>query len=1016
MTLRRKNKMNLQDLILTLNGFWAKKNCIIYQPYHTEVGAGTSNPATFLRVLGPEPWWVAYVEPSIRPADGRYGENPNRLQHYYQYQVILKPSPANVQDLFLQSLESLGLDLKVHDFRFVEDNWASPSLGAWGLGWEAWLDGMEVLQFTYFQECGGVKLNVRACELTYGVERIAMYLQDVDSIFDLKWNSAGVTYRDVFFESEVEFCKYNFELADTELLFRMFEMWENDAARLLEMGVVVPAYDHCLRMSHLFNLLDARNAFSAAERGRYLLRCRRVTERCAKGFVEQRAGLRHPMARLWKQFVKDEVLPAEPAAGGGVEKSADLLIEIGAEEIPPCDIAAVREQAAPLISSILDDLRIAHGEIKIYSTPRRIAALVADAAGAQQSFEEEVRGPRVNPKDAGEIPTAARKFAESRGCDPAGLVVKEQKNAEYFFLTVKHAGKTLDELMPEILKRFIGGFRFVKAMGWEDSTVAFSRPVRWLVALHGGRVIPAKWVFTEASEGVSERYITTGRLSYGHRRLAGNPVEIGSAADYLKKLRGADAIADRDERMSMLKDSIEGICKKKGLTVAEDCDDLYDEVCDLVEYPEPILCSIPEKTRSLPDEIIITPMKVHQRYFPLRERDGKLSGNFFAVANGRHSEEAKKVIRGGNEKVLNARLRDALYFWLADTKTPLAAHAKALDRIVFHEKLGTVRDKVERLKALYGKMGKRLPPVPADKMETTLELMKADLATQMVFEFTSLEGVVGMLYARHEGLDEEIIRAIYEHKLPKSAGGAMPDGTLGAVAGVLDRIDTLAGYMGVGVRLSGSSDPFGLRRNGLTLLSLLDSGDFDVDLEELAAAAAEGYGGIIKDMEKTLKDTQALLKDRLVILAREKGFAHDYVAAVLDAHGRRPRRFFQCLEVLSGADVQVVQDVAEQAKRIARILKNPAGSVREELLEEVERELFALAAGPAVEARVLAEKGEYGGALAMMHSWTPVVAVYFEKVMVNHEDPAIRGNRHALVKIVLDAFSALADFTKIEKK
>ncbi|MCC6488539.1 MAG: glycine--tRNA ligase subunit alpha, partial [Candidatus Hydrogenedentes bacterium] len=325
--------MYMQDVLQTLNNFWSSRGCLLWQPYHTEVGAGTSNPATFLRVLGPEPWWVAYTEPSARPTDGRYGENPNRLQHYYQYQVILKPSPPNVQELFLESLEALGLNLKLHDFRFVEDNWQSPSLGAWGLGWEAWLDGMEVLQFTYFQECGGIKLDVRACELTYGIERIAMYLQGVENVYDLQWAPNGVTYRDIFHAQEVEYCKYNFETADIARLLQVFDIWEGEGLRLLDLDLILPAYDHCLRMSHLFNVLDARGAFSVSERGRFLLRCRAVAERCAKGFLAQREAMGYPMLRH-PSPVTYEVVPPESPETSSYQEIDTLLIEVGVEELP----------------------------------------------------------------------------------------------------------------------------------------------------------------------------------------------------------------------------------------------------------------------------------------------------------------------------------------------------------------------------------------------------------------------------------------------------------------------------------------------------------------------------------------------------------------------------------------------------------------------------------------------------------------------------------------------------------
>ena len=278
--------MYFQDIIISLQTYWAKNGCVIYQPYDMEKGAGTFNPATFLRVLGPEPWRVAYVEPSRRPSDGRYGENPNRLQHYYQFQVILKPSPDDIQDIYLDSLKKLGIDPLKHDIRFVEDDWESPTLGAWGLGWEVWLDGMEITQFTYFQQAGGIELKPVSGELTYGIERIAMYLQGVDSIFDIEWTK-GIRYGNIHHRDEVEFSFYNFQDADTDMLFKLFDMYENEAIRLIEKDLVLPAYDYCLKTSHTFNLLDARGAISVAERTRFIGRVRDIARGCAEGYLKK---------------------------------------------------------------------------------------------------------------------------------------------------------------------------------------------------------------------------------------------------------------------------------------------------------------------------------------------------------------------------------------------------------------------------------------------------------------------------------------------------------------------------------------------------------------------------------------------------------------------------------------------------------------------------------------------------------------------------------------------------------
>ena len=291
--------LTFQELILALQRFWADRGCVIQQPYDLEVGAGTFNPATTMRCLGPEPWRVAYVQPSRRPTDGRYGENPNRLQHYYQYQVLLKPSPLDVQDIYLDSLRGFGIDPLDHDIRFVEDDWESPTLGAWGIGWEVWLDGMEVTQFTYFQQAGGIDLSPISVEITYGLERIAMYLQEVDNVYDLAWNDQ-IKYGHVHHQSEVEFSKYNFELADVDMLFKAFDMAEAESRRVSREGLVLPAYDYCLKCSHLFNLLDARGAISVAERTRFIARVRNLARAAAELYVAQRAEMGYPMKGCWE--------------------------------------------------------------------------------------------------------------------------------------------------------------------------------------------------------------------------------------------------------------------------------------------------------------------------------------------------------------------------------------------------------------------------------------------------------------------------------------------------------------------------------------------------------------------------------------------------------------------------------------------------------------------------------------------------------------------------------------------
>ena len=293
--------MYFQDVILSMQKYWSDQGCLLLQPYDIEVGAGTFHPATFLKSLGPEPWKVAYVQPSRRPTDGRYGENPNRLQHYYQFQVIMKPSPSDIQEKYLQSLKILGIEPLDHDIRFVEDDWESPTLGASGLGWEVWLDGMEITQFTYFQQIGSIPLHPVSVEITYGLERISMYLQEIDNVFDLKWNKT-TTYRDVHHQQEVEQSTYNFEKADVKMLLDLFNKYENEAKQVIKDAMVLPAYEYCLKCSSTFNLLDARGAISVTERTGYIARIRNIARSCAKAYLKQRKDLGFPLLKNSKHI------------------------------------------------------------------------------------------------------------------------------------------------------------------------------------------------------------------------------------------------------------------------------------------------------------------------------------------------------------------------------------------------------------------------------------------------------------------------------------------------------------------------------------------------------------------------------------------------------------------------------------------------------------------------------------------------------------------------------------------
>jgi glycyl-tRNA synthetase len=382
---------SLQTIILQLQDFWAQKGCLITQPYYTQVGAGTMNPNTFLRVLGPEPWNVAYVEPSVRPDDGRYGENPNRFHQHTQFQVVLKPDPGNPVELYLESLKAIGVDPRQHDIRLVEDNWEQPAISAWGLGWEVWLDGQEITQFTYFQQVGGVTLDPVSVEITYGLERILIALNNAPAIWDELWGP-GVTYGEVRRREEYEHSKYYFEIGDVTRLRQMYDLYLAEAQACLEKGLVAPAHDYVLKCSHTFNALDCRGAIGVTERQAYYAQMRSMARQVAERYLEQRKELEYPLLKTQSQ----PQAASTASISVIVQGPSSFLLEIGVEELPVSDLSSALEQLKSSVPALLADLHLEHGPITVLGTPRRLAVLVDSLAPHQPDREEHLRGPAAN--------------------------------------------------------------------------------------------------------------------------------------------------------------------------------------------------------------------------------------------------------------------------------------------------------------------------------------------------------------------------------------------------------------------------------------------------------------------------------------------------------------------------------------------------------------------------------------------------------------------------------------------
>ena len=498
-----------QELIFALQRYWSERGCVVLQPYDMQVGAGTFHTATFLRSIGPEPWSAAYVQPSRRPADGRYGENPFRLQHYYQFQVVIKPSPLDILDLYLGSLRALGFDPLVHDIRFVEDNWESPTLGAWGLGWEVWLNGMEITQFTYFQQVGGLDCRPVTGEITYGLERLAMYLQGVESIYDIVWTDGplgSVTYGDVFHQNEVEQSRYNFEqadVADAPSPLRRSRARLPGAARA---GLALPAYEQVLQASHTFNLLDARRAISVTERQRYILRMRALAGGVARAYYESRQALGFPL------------LAREKVTRMNAQKR-DFLVEIGTEELPPKALRLLEQAFAGELASGLAKAGLKHGEVLSFATPRRLAVLIRRLAARQPDQKIERRGPPVSAAfDAEGLPTrAAQAFRGQLQGLHRGAATPRRRQGNIPLLRRIKAGAAAVELLPGLVQSALDALPIPRRMRWGAGEAQFVRPVHWIAMLYGKEVVPASLLDT-----------ASGNLTRGHRFHAPKPLRLSS--------------------------------------------------------------------------------------------------------------------------------------------------------------------------------------------------------------------------------------------------------------------------------------------------------------------------------------------------------------------------------------------------------------------------------------------------------------------------------------------------------
>ena len=993
--------MTFQEIILNLQKFWSDYGCTITQPYDIEVGAGTFNPSTFLRCLGPEPWNAAYIEPSRRPTDGRYGDNPYRLGAYYQYQVILKPSPTDVLPLYLESLKNLGVDPRTNDFRFVEDDWESPTLGASGLGWEVWWNGAEITQFTYFQQMGSCDLNPICAELTYGLERIALYLQNVNSIYDIRWNE-HLNYGDIHHQSEVEFSKYSFEVANTEMLLNLFNIYEKEVFDCLDQGLVLPATDYVLKSSHAFNLLDARGVISVTERGGYIERVRRMAQRNAQAYLDQRDDLGYPLGMMAAE--KKQQPKGNRSQLITESDTADLLFEIGTEEIPASYISPALDQLQNMAKETLMEQNLSFGELRVMGTPRRLALSVSNLETLQPDQSVEVTGPpKKAAYDAEGNPTkAAAGFAKSQGVNTDDLRIVETPRGEYVAVTKLQKGRSASNILEDFLPNWINSLDFPKTMRWDN--LRFARPIRWIVAILEDQEIPFQL-----------DTLTAGRITYGHRSLNPEPIKLDSASvdNYIAKLEMANVIVNHDLRRTEIQKQITEILNSEDCETAID-QDLLDQVNFLVENPQAIVGSFSESHLDLPAEVLITSMKKHQRYFPMIKSDKQLVAKFISISNGTDSNI--DTVRHGNERVLRARLADATFFYQEDRRTTLADRNRKLQSVIFQVKLGSLYDKVKRLESLSSFIAQQMQVdnTTKDYAVKAAYLCKSDLTTQMVAEFPTLQGVMGRYYALEADAPPRVAIAIEDHYRPVAADSDLPTSLEGSILSIADKIDTIVGYFGINEKPTGSQDPYSLRRQAIGILRVLQKLDLSVSFSALVEKTIELYK--VNLSENTKVEVLDFVRGRLKVLLQTKGYVPDEIEVVLATGEIDVSDIEKRIQAVSNFRSSAnFSQVYPAFNRVLRILPDSLPKeIDPDLFEDdAEQKLSSLIIGMDADLNKLIKSQNYDKLLIKLSALQPAIDQFFDQVLVMAEDLDVRQNRFTLLNAIGQRIYAIGDLTKL---
>ena len=683
-----------------------------------------------------------------------------------------------------------------------------------------------------------------------------------------------------------------------------------------------------------------------------------------------------------------------------------LLYEIGVEEMPSRFVQSTLDQLVSGLKSRLEEKRVAFEDIDTFATPRRLILVVKGLADRQADLEEEVKGPakKISIAEDGSFTKAAQGFMRGKGLSESDVYFKDLNGTEYIFATIREEGKDTDEVLMEVLPEIVKSVVFPKSMRWGGKNMRFVRPIRWLVALHNDKVVP-----------VDLEGIIASNVTVGHRFLGAKSIEVSSIEDYFKKLEENFVVYDQDLRKDMIRKQIDQVAASIGGKVEMD-EELLDEVTYIVEYPTAFYGEFDKSYTELPKEVVKTPMKAHQRYFPGVGEDSNLLPYFIAVRNG--NDYKIENVKAGNEKVLEARLADAKFFFNEDRQHDLEYYRNKLNTVVFQEKLGTLLDKSERIYNIAKVYGKEVD-VNIEDLESAAYYAKADLVTNMVFEFDELQGYMGMQYSRLEGNNDTVSKAIYEHYMPRFNGDTVPSTMEGDILSIIDKMDTIAGFFAIGIQPTGSADPFALRRQCIGILTILLEKNIEIDVARLASISLDQYSSVEFDKDSVIDNIIEFFNERTKNMFKDMGIRYDVVEAVLASDEKNISDLYVRAEAMNKwIDRDSLTDMLVAFNRVSNLAEGAETDKIDQalLLEDVEKELYDNFKDVDSKISDLMDQKEYTKSLDAFASLKPAVDNFFDNVMVMSDNPKLRTNRLALLKNISDSMLKVCDLTKIVYK